>query len=320
VAGLKRSAKNMKTMSSKVLSLLLLCLPTAGLAESGIPYDALKGKMSLLKTTEVEGQLCVPFYIKSKVGDDLSKANFRITSNKNDVIKLKCEILDDLDVKRLGHEDLERIKNGYKVRMWVPMNSKKYSGWLLKHDLKEGTIEVVIGRIFSSKSIEKKRSEYLKEKAEQDGAGQTATTPEPLDERHKLAVELVELIATNKPNGRPNAAAFKQDIADQIDQVILQLKLSAKSSELFREAALGASARVDTDRMIEINAKAYANKLSAEELKGIIVFCKTDAGKAWLRESVAIEAERTAQKKALIAEVMEGTRQRLKELKKQNPK
>ena len=136
---------------------------------------------------------------------------------------------------------------------------------------------------------------------------------EPLDDRHKLAIELVELISIN----RPVDTAFQQVVIDQIDQVIPQLKLGAKDSELFREAALGTAGRVNADRLIENLAGAYARKLSAEELKGIIEFYKTPAGRAWLRESDAIEAEKTAQKKALIAEVLKETQQRFKELKEQ---
>lgn len=146
-----------------------------------------------------------------------------------------------------------------------------------------------------------------------------AVQAEPLDERNKLAVELVELIAANKPNARPSAEDFKQDIADQIDRTIPQLKLSAKDSEVFREAALGATAGVDIDRMTKIMANAYASKLSAKELRETIVFFKTDAGKAWLRKSVAIEAEMIAQRKVLTAEVMEATRQRLTELRSRIP-
>jgi hypothetical protein len=139
---------------------------------------------------------------------------------------------------------------------------------------------------------------------------------EPLDERHKLALELVELISTN----RPEDTTFKQQVADQIDRVIPQLNLSANDSKLFREAAIGAAGKVNANRLIEMIAGAYAKKLSAEELKAVIEFHKTDAGKAWLRESVAIEAEKTAQKKVLIAEVFEETKQRFKDLKIQNPK
>jgi len=146
-----------------------------------------------------------------------------------------------------------------------------------------------------------------------------AVQADPLDERHKLALELVELIAANKPNARPSAEDFKQDIADQIDRTILELKLSAKDSELFREAALWGTAGVDIDRMTKIMANVYASKLSAKELKETIVFFKTDAGKAWLRKSAAIEAERIAQRKILTAEVMEATRRRLTELRSRIP-
>ena len=137
----------------------------------------------------------------------------------------------------------------------------------------------------------------------------------PSDERHKLAVELVELISTN----RPDEAAFKQQVAEQIDRVIPQLNLGANDSKLFREAAMGAAGMVNTERLMEMVAGAYAKKLSAEELRAIIGFYKSDAGKAWIRESVAIEAEKTARKKALIAEVLEETKRRFKELKSQNP-
>lgn len=138
---------------------------------------------------------------------------------------------------------------------------------------------------------------------------------DPLAERHKLAVELVDLISTNRPDDR----TFKQQVADQIDRVIPQLNLSEKDSGLFREAAIDAAGEVDADRLIEVIAGAYASKLSAKELKGIIDFYKTDAGKAWLRESTEVEAEKTAQKKALVAEVLEDTQRRFKVLKKQNP-
>ena len=144
----------------------------------------------------------------------------------------------------------------------------------------------------------------------------SAARSEPIDQRQRLAVELVELISTN----RPSDTDFKQKVAAQIEEVLPRLELSAKDSELFRKAALGAAGSVTVDRMVNSIAKAYAKKLSEPELKGIVDFYKTDAGKAWLRENVSVEAERTAQQKILVAEVLEETLQRFEELKKQEPK
>jgi hypothetical protein len=101
--------------------------------------------------------------------------------------------------------------------------------------------------------------------------------------------------------------------------VIPQLKLNAKDTELFREAALGAAGTVTADTLIQMTAKAYAKRLSENELKEIIAFYKTDSGKAWVRESVAIEAEKVVQKKAAIAELLREILQRFKESKKLNP-
>ena len=143
----------------------------------------------------------------------------------------------------------------------------------------------------------------------------SAVHAEPLDEHHKLAVELVVLISTN----RPDDTAFRQALTEQIDRVIPQLKLNAKDTELFREAALGAAGTVTADTLIQMTAKAYAKRLSDKELKEIIAFYKTDSGKAWVRESVAIEAEKVVQKKAAIAELLREILQRFKESKKLNP-
>ena len=143
----------------------------------------------------------------------------------------------------------------------------------------------------------------------------SALHAEPLDEHHKLAVELVVLMSTN----RPDDTAFQQALTEQIDRVIPQLKLNAKDTELFREAALGAAGAVTADTLIEMTAKAYAKRLSDKELKEIIAFYKTDSGKAWLRESAAIEAEKVVQKKAAIAELLQEILQRFKESKKLNP-
>lgn len=143
----------------------------------------------------------------------------------------------------------------------------------------------------------------------------SAVHAEPLDEHHKLAIELVVLMSIN----RPDDAAFKQALTEQIDRVIPQLKLNAKDTELFREAALGAAGTVTADTLMEMTAKSYAKRLSDKELKEIIAFYKTDSGKAWLRESAAIEAEKVVQKKAAIAELLQDIRQRFEELKKQNP-
>ena len=104
----------------------------------------------------------------------------------------------------------------------------------------------------------------------------SALHAEPLDEHHKLAVELVVLISTN----RPDDTAFQQALTEQIDRVIPQLKLNAKDTDLFREAALGAAGTVTADTIIQMTANAYANRLSDKELNEIIAFYKTDSGKA----------------------------------------
>lgn len=144
-----------------------------------------------------------------------------------------------------------------------------------------------------------------------------AIQAEPLDESNKLAVKLVELIAAIKPNAMPSAEDFKQSIADQIERTAL--KFNPKDSELFREAAQGATAGVDINRVKNVMANAFASKLSAKELKETIAFFKTDAGKAWLRNSVAIKAEMKAQMKVLAAEIVEAIRQRLIKLRSRIP-
>lgn len=143
----------------------------------------------------------------------------------------------------------------------------------------------------------------------------SAIQAEPLDERRKLAFELVEILAVNVPNDLD----FKQALTAQIDGAIPQLNLGAKDSALFREAAMDVAVSITAERLIEMVAMAYAKRLSAKELEDVIAFYKSDSGKAWLREQSAIEAEKVAQKKAAIAEFIEDVKLRFQDLKKQNP-
>ena len=136
---------------------------------------------------------------------------------------------------------------------------------------------------------------------------------EALDDRHPLAVELVKLIATNIPD----EAAFRKKIMEQVDQVMPQLKLDERDSALFREAALGATETITAEYLIGIAAEAYAKRLTAEELRGVVAFYKSDAGKAWLREKEGIAAERSVSIKAAADAVFEDTKQRFEILKRQ---
>lgn len=136
---------------------------------------------------------------------------------------------------------------------------------------------------------------------------------EPLNERDKLAVELVELIAANRPNAIPSNEDFKQSIAVSVERTILEFKLNPKKSELLREAALEAMAEIDIDQITKMVENAYANNLSVKVLNETITFFKTDAGKAWLQKSDLAQADYEAQCKALSKEIMMDTRRRLAE-------
>ena len=143
----------------------------------------------------------------------------------------------------------------------------------------------------------------------------SAIHAESLDERRKLAVELVGIVAINVPNDLD----FKQALTAQIDGVTPQLNLGEKDSALFREAAIDVAGSITAERLIEMVAMAYAKRLSAKELEDVIAFYKSDSGKAWFREQSAIEAEIKVQMKAAIAGYMEDVKLRFKDLKKQNP-
>ena len=138
---------------------------------------------------------------------------------------------------------------------------------------------------------------------------------EPEGERQKLAVELVELLAVRVPHDDD----FKKALDRELDGVIPLLNLGEEDSKRFRRAAMEVAEGITTERMVGFVAAAYAKRLSAAELREIIAFHRSDAGKAWLRHQSSIETGKKEEMKAAMATVIEEIRERFVELEREDP-
>ena len=147
-------------MKRTLLAAILTMLIQTGHGQEGIPYESIHKAMIFIKSKTIDGTKHAPFYIKSEKKVDFKKANFRLESKSGKCFKISSNILKNISVSELSHEDIEHLTNKFQIRIWIPKDLKKFKGWLLKHDLENGSLDLSTGKTLSTKSIEKARKDY----------------------------------------------------------------------------------------------------------------------------------------------------------------
>lgn len=126
--------------------LLSACLPVAGEEASKLPYNVVNRTMLLLKTSEIDGKNCVPFYKRAKEGHprlDPEKANIRIRTWDGEEIPLKCVPIGELTEAQRPSQHDKMIEDGYTHVLWLPKGEKAFMDGHLVHSLPKGALEMV---------------------------------------------------------------------------------------------------------------------------------------------------------------------------------
>lgn len=144
------------------LAVILSMLIQTSHGQEGVPYETIHKVIYFLKSKTIDGTKYSPLYIKSEKKFDFKKANFRLESKDGKTFKISFDILKEISINELTHEDIDRITKKFQIKMWIPKDLKKFKGHLLKHDLEKGSFYLSAGRNFSTKSIEEAREDYNK--------------------------------------------------------------------------------------------------------------------------------------------------------------
>ena len=132
-------------------------------AESSTPYNDISSALKLIGLEKkIDGQIYAPIFLKeTKEGLDLDKAKFRISTENGTEQNLKFELLRKIPINSLGFEDISLIEKGFTIKLWIPIDLKKYNNGFIKNDLKEGSFKAEIIRpVLNSETIEEARANY----------------------------------------------------------------------------------------------------------------------------------------------------------------
>jgi hypothetical protein len=139
---------------------ILTMLIQTGYGQEGVPYESMHKAMLFTKSKTIDGTKYSAFYIKSEKEVDFKKANLRLESKSKKPFKISFDVLKNINISELNHEDIEHLTTDYQIKIWIPKDLKKFKGWLLKHDLEKGSLELSGSRTLSTQSIEKARKNY----------------------------------------------------------------------------------------------------------------------------------------------------------------
>lgn len=153
----------MKKINIYILLMIAAGFLTSDSSAQGVEYDNIYRPMQLVKPKNIDGVDYVPFYIRAKKEVSFKDANFCLSNNSGGDLKLSYTRLKDIPINERNHEDINYIEEGYQIKLWAPKDPVKYKGWIMKHDLEKGVLELALSRIYTNKTIEEKRKEHEKE-------------------------------------------------------------------------------------------------------------------------------------------------------------
>ena len=115
---------------------------------STIPYNSVNRMMTVLKSQNIDGVDCVPFYLKSELKDvplSAKKANFRIRTWDGESEPLKLTLLSDVPEGKRSDIEKKLAAEGYTHTLWIPKGVKRFLDGDLVHDMPKGSIIMTQG-------------------------------------------------------------------------------------------------------------------------------------------------------------------------------
>ena len=139
---------------------------------------------------------------------------------------------------------------------------------------------------------------------------------DPFAERQEIAVKIVEILNMDKLDDE----TLRKMCMNRMEEEAKKRHLTAEESKLLKLASAETIATITRDQLVEVMAKGYAARLSLDELKAVLAFYESPAGKALQREQTAIREETYAQMKILADEMVKKVEARYETLKKEKAK
>jgi hypothetical protein len=134
-----------------------------------------------------------------------------------------------------------------------------------------------------------------------------------ITERQTLAIKIVEVLNKDKLDDE----TLRKMCMTRMEEDAKKRHVTTEEWKLLKLASAETIATITREQLVEVMAKGYATRLSLDELKAVLAFYESPAGKALQREQAGISKETYAQMKILSAEMVKKVEERHDTLKKE---
>lgn len=135
-------------------------------------------------------------------------------------------------------------------------------------------------------------------------------------EQQEIAVKIVGILNSGKVDNE----TLRKMCMTRMEEEAKKRHLTTEEWKLLKSASAETIATITRDQLVEVMAKGYAARLSLDELKAVLAFYESPAGKALQREQAEIRKETYAQMKILTDDMLSKVEARYDILKKQKTK
>jgi hypothetical protein len=139
---------------------------------------------------------------------------------------------------------------------------------------------------------------------------------DPFAERQEIAIKIVEVLNRDKLDDE----TLRKMCMTRMEEEAKKRHLTTEEWKLLKLASAETIAAITREQLVEVMAKGYAARLSLDELKAVLAFYESPAGKALQREQAGINKEAYAQMKILTDELVMKVEARYETLKKEKAK
>ena len=121
-----------------------------------------------------------------------------------------------------------------------------------------------------------------------------------LAERREVAIKIVEA----RNGDTINVEAFRRSCMAKMEEEGKKQNATPEEQEAVKKATSETLASVTRERLVAAMSEGYASRLTLEELKGVLAFYESPAGKALSREQSQINKETSASMNAMVADLV----------------
>ena len=118
-----------------------------------------------------------------------------------------------------------------------------------------------------------------------------------ISERREVAIKVVEAVR----GAEVNVETFRKACMANMEEEAKRHNATPEELRLAMKVAAETTATITREQLVEAMAEGYAVSLSLDELKGVLAFYESPAGKALRREQDRINQETSAQMRILVA-------------------